>query len=181
MGAVGVEAGVAVALGEAFAVLAFHEWKMEVGRLRGEVEGAIEEELAGGGVEEVVAADDVGDTLAMVIDDDGELVRRLGAFGPEDEVADGGAGVVGLGAGDVVGEGDGSGRGDEAPVRFFAVKGASFDRWSERGREWDFVGTLLWSGRGGFDLCACEIRWIDEGMAREVGHRIAVRDRKSVV
>jgi hypothetical protein len=44
-GAIRVEAGVAVAFGEASAVFALDEREMEVGRLGGVAEGAIEEEL----------------------------------------------------------------------------------------------------------------------------------------
>lgn len=120
-GAVGVEAGVAVAFGEAFAIWAEDEGEMAVGGFGGEVEGAVEEELAGGAVEEVVAANDVGDSLAGVVDDDGELVGGLAgaewvAFGPDDEVADDFGDVKALGAGEGVVEGGVAGVDGEAPT-----------------------------------------------------------------
>ena len=56
-----------VALGEADAVLVGEELGVEVGG-RGEVEGALEEDLAGGGFEEVAAADYFGDLHVCVVD-----------------------------------------------------------------------------------------------------------------
>src|SRR4051812_27171345 len=58
---VGVEAGVAVAFGETPSVGAFDEGEVGVSRLGGELEGAVDQELACGGIEEVVAADDLAD------------------------------------------------------------------------------------------------------------------------
>jgi len=54
--------------------------------------------LAGGGGEEVSAADDVGDELGGIVDDDGELVgpEAIGAF--QDKVAGGVGEIFGLGA-----------------------------------------------------------------------------------
>ena len=59
-----------VAFGEADAVLVGEELGVEVGG-RGEVEGALEEDLAGGGFEEVAAADNFGDLRIGVVDDAG--------------------------------------------------------------------------------------------------------------
>ena len=56
-----------VALGEAGAALVGEEVGVEVGG-RGEIEGALEEELAGGGLEEVAAADYFGDLGVGVVD-----------------------------------------------------------------------------------------------------------------
>src|SRR5256885_4469528 len=41
----------------------------------GQAERAVQKDLPRGGVEQIVAADDVGDVLLRVIDDDGELIR----------------------------------------------------------------------------------------------------------
>ena len=56
-----------MALGEADAVLVGEELGVEVGG-RGEIEGALEEELAGGGLEQVAAADYFGDLSVGVVD-----------------------------------------------------------------------------------------------------------------
>jgi hypothetical protein len=56
-----------VSFGEADAVLVGEELGVEVGG-RGEKEGALEENLAGGGFEEVAAADYFGDPGAGVVD-----------------------------------------------------------------------------------------------------------------
>ena len=62
-GAEGAEAEGVVALGEADAGGVAHEVAVEVGGCR-EVERALQEDLAGGGLEEVAAADDFGDGMA---------------------------------------------------------------------------------------------------------------------
>ena len=56
-----------VAFGEADAVGVAEEVGVEVGDGR-EIEGALEEDLAGGGLEEVGAADDFGDVGVGVVD-----------------------------------------------------------------------------------------------------------------
>jgi hypothetical protein len=55
-----------VALGEADAVLVGEEVSVEVCGLR-EIEGALEEELAGGGLEEIAAPDYFGDLSVGVV------------------------------------------------------------------------------------------------------------------
>ena len=55
-------------LGEAGAVLVGEEVGVEVGG-GGEVEGSLQEDLAGGGFEEVAAADYFGDVGGCVVDD----------------------------------------------------------------------------------------------------------------
>ena len=59
-----------VALGQADAVLVGEEMGVEVGR-GGKEKGALEEDLAGGGFEEVAAADYFGDLGVGVVDDTG--------------------------------------------------------------------------------------------------------------
>ena len=56
-----------MAFGEADAVLVGEELGVEV-RGRGKIEGALEEDLAGGGFEEVAAADYFGDLGVGVVD-----------------------------------------------------------------------------------------------------------------
>jgi hypothetical protein len=59
-----------VALGEAEAAFVAEEVGVEVARL-GEIEGALEQDLARGGFEEIGAANDFGDLGVGVIDDAG--------------------------------------------------------------------------------------------------------------
>ncbi len=70
LGAEGAEGEGVVALGEADAVAVAEEAAVEVGG-GGVVEGALEEDLAGGGLEEVAAADDFGDVGEGVVDGTG--------------------------------------------------------------------------------------------------------------
>ena len=114
VGAESAEGESVVALGEADAVGVAHELAMEVGG-GGVAEGALEEDLAGGGLEEVAAADYFGDVDEGVVDYAGELVAReadVGGVGgerlaPDEEVAEVDGGGEGLRAGVEVGEGDG--------------------------------------------------------------------------
>lgn len=62
--------------------------------------------MPGRGVEQVHAADDVGDLLGFVIDRDGELVGPKAIAAAEDEVPGGGPEIFGKGAGKTVGEGE---------------------------------------------------------------------------
>jgi hypothetical protein len=59
-----------VAFGEANAVLVSEELGVEVDG-GGEIEGALEEDLAGGGFEEIAAADYFGDLGVGIVDDAG--------------------------------------------------------------------------------------------------------------
>ena len=74
----GAEGEGVVALGEADALLIAEERGVEVVD-RGEAEGALKEELAGGGFEQVGAADDFGDAHGGVVDYAGELVAGQAA------------------------------------------------------------------------------------------------------
>jgi len=119
-----------VALGEADALLVAEQCGVEVGDGR-QVEGALEKDLAGGGLEQVGAADDFGDALVGVVDDAGELVTGqadIGGVGgewaaPDEEVAKGffrcaGGASCGEGLGAEVGveEADGLAVGDAEAV-----------------------------------------------------------------
>jgi hypothetical protein len=78
---------------------------MRVRRCR-EEERPLEGDLAGGGVEEVRSAHDLGHTLGSVVHDDRELVR-VGAIGAlHDEVADGDLEVFGDGTEEKIFEGE---------------------------------------------------------------------------
>jgi hypothetical protein len=94
-----------MALGEAGALLVGKELGVEVCR-RWKVEGVLEKDLAGGGFEEIAAADYFGDLHCCVVDHAGELVAgktgivRMVAkgFSPNEEVAEVFACGEGLGA-----------------------------------------------------------------------------------
>ncbi len=103
-------------LGEALAVVVNDERAVEPGG-DGIAEGAIEEDLTGGGLEQVGAADDFCDAHGVVIDDAGELVAGQAVAAPDDEVAEVDAGGEGQRAEVEVVEGDDFAVGDaEAPV-----------------------------------------------------------------
>ena len=119
-----------MAFGEADAVGVAEQRGVEVGD-GGQVERALEQDLAGGGFEQVGAADDFGDALVGVVDDAGELVAGQADVGgvageratPDEEVAEGifgcGGGVSGgegLGAEVAVGEAYGFAVGDAQAV-----------------------------------------------------------------
>jgi hypothetical protein len=84
-----------VAFGEADALVVSEKLGVEVG-WRGKIEGALEEDLAGSGFEEVAAADYFGDGGVGIVDDTGELIAgetgivRIIAkgFTPDEEVAE---------------------------------------------------------------------------------------------
>jgi hypothetical protein len=86
-----------VALGEARAVFVGEEIGVEV-RGSGEFEGPLEEDLAGGGFEEVAAADYFGDLSVGVVDYACELVAGEAVLAPDQEVAEVFARSEGLGA-----------------------------------------------------------------------------------
>jgi len=84
-----------VALGEADAVFVAEQGGVEVVDGR-EAERALEENLAGSGLEQIGAADDLGDALVGVVDDAGKLVAGQADVGriaggraaPYEEVAE---------------------------------------------------------------------------------------------
>ncbi len=110
-----------MALGEALAVVVHDERAVEPGG-DGITEGAIEQNLAGSGFEQVGAADDFGDAHGVVIDDAGELVAGQAVAPPDDEVAEVNAAGEGLRAEVLVVEGDDFAvRNAEAPVEVVGV------------------------------------------------------------
>ena len=86
-GAKGAEAERIVAFGEAEAVFVAHEGAVEKGG-RGPAEREVEEKLAGGGDEEVLAADDLGDLHGVIVHGAGELITGEIVVTPDDEVAE---------------------------------------------------------------------------------------------
>ena len=86
-----------VAFGEADAVVVGEKFGVEVG-WRGKIEGAVEEDLAGSGFEEVATAQYFGDGGVGVVDNAGELVARETVLAPDEEVAEIFACSEGLGA-----------------------------------------------------------------------------------
>jgi len=106
LGAQGAEAEGVVALGETTAGFIGHQRAMiKSGWLEGK--GAVEQELAGGGFEEVRAAHDLGDAHGVVVNSDGELVGGKVVALPDDEIAEIPAGDELLRAEVPVVEGDG--------------------------------------------------------------------------
>ncbi len=75
------------ALGEAAALGVEHQFTVEKGG-RLEAEGFVKEKLAGGGTEEILAADNLGDAHGGVVHDDGKLVGGEGVMAPDDEIAE---------------------------------------------------------------------------------------------
>jgi hypothetical protein len=118
----GAKAQGVVALGEAVALSVEHEWGVEVGG-GWEVQGALQEDLAGGGFEEVAAADYFGDAGVGVIDDAGELVAGEVVFAPDEEVAEVDACGKGLGAEVLVVEADDFAVGDAEAVVGVGLEG----------------------------------------------------------
>ncbi len=100
--AVGADACVAVAFGEAPAIGSDDEGEVAEGG-EGEAEVAIEDDLCWRGWQDVIAANDVGDAHVGIVDDDGE---GIGGFiaACDNEVADGFCGGLLEGAGEGVGE-----------------------------------------------------------------------------
>ena len=76
-----------MAFGESSAVFVGEQGAVMPLGLR-QVEGLAEEDLAGGGFEQVGSADDFGDLHGGVVDGDGELVGRDSVFAPDEEVAE---------------------------------------------------------------------------------------------
>ena len=112
----GAEGEGVVAFGETLAAVVEHERGVVVGG-GGVAEGADEEQLAKGALDEIGAADDFGDAEFGIVDGAGELVAGHVVFAPDEEVAEiaAGDGVLRAEAGVV--EGDGLAVGDaEAPV-----------------------------------------------------------------
>ena len=105
-----------VAFGEAGAAFIQHQGAVKESR-RGQTERAVEQELAGGGNEQVGTAHDFGDLHRGVIGDAGELVGGHVVVTPDNEIAEVASGDELLRAKIAVGEGDGFAIGNaEAPA-----------------------------------------------------------------
>jgi len=76
-----------VAFGEARARIVDDEMAV-VKSWRSPAQGAIQEQLAGGGLQQIRAADDFGDSHFGIVDGDGELICRHVIVAPDDEVAE---------------------------------------------------------------------------------------------
>ncbi len=128
--------------GEADTALVSEELGVEV-LGSGEVKGVLQEDLAGGGFEEVTAADYFGDLHGCVVDYAGELVagetcvlRILAqAFTPNQEVAEVFACGEGLGAEVLVFETDYGFVGDAEAVVDVGLEGRFALLWGEAGRQ----------------------------------------------
>ncbi len=83
----GLDFEAAAALGESATFGVAHERAMETGGRNGS-KGAVEQDLAGGGGEEVGAADDFGDAHGDVVHDHGEFVGGDVVSVPDEEVAE---------------------------------------------------------------------------------------------
>ncbi len=136
------EREVVAALGEAAAVLVGDQ--RDVPPLRvGQAERLLDEPLARGGGEQVVAADDLADALARVVDDDGELVGDGAGAARDGEVADVGVDVGGEGAGELVDEVEAAGVDDQAHGRVAAARATGFFERRELAAAGAGVATLL--------------------------------------
>jgi hypothetical protein len=112
----GADAKAVMSLCEAAAIVVDNELAVEPGGER-EAEGAVQENLSGGGLEQVGAADDFRDAHEVIVDDAGELVAGDAVATPDDEVAEVDACGEAQRAQVLVVEGDDLAVGDtEAPV-----------------------------------------------------------------
>lgn len=128
-----------VAFGQANTGCVGDEGAVEPGGTR-EAEGALEEDLAGGGLEQVGSANNLGDAHGFVVGYAGELVAGHAVATPDDEVAEVDAGDEALRAEVEVEELDGFAVGHaEAPV----VAG-------ERGIGWRWMRGAAGAGVDGF-------------------------------
>ncbi len=159
-----------MALGEAASVVVHDERAVEP-RGVGIAQRAVEQDLAGGGLEEVRAANDLRDAHGVVIDHAGELVAGDSVAAPYDEVAEVDAGDEALGAEVEVVEGDHLAWGDaEAPVkaermalgdgreRIFGSAGAGVDGFVVVAGGGGFMGR----GEGGGEVFAGAVAGIKE-------------------
>jgi hypothetical protein len=175
-----------VALGQADAMLVGEERRVEVAG-RGEVQRALEEDLAGGGFEEVAAADYFCDVGVGVIDHAGELVRRESGvtwvvakgFTPDEEIAEVFAGYEGLWTEVFVFESDnGFVRNAKAVVdvgleRYFAllyVKSGAEDAWVDG----FVVGVFVRRVHHGGEVFAAAMTGVDVSGDEELVERFTV-------
>src|SRR5690606_35339285 len=110
-------------LGQLLSVRTGHQWQVRIAG-HGYPERVLEEDLPAGGIEQVRAADHVGDALVGIVHHHGELVGPVAVSAAKYEVAYGGPHVLHLPAADQVVEGHaGAGRHTEAHSRARATTG----------------------------------------------------------
>src|SRR3984885_6261271 len=103
-------------LGEALALRVFHQGAV-IPERRLEAQRLVEKHLAGGGPEEISAADDLRDAHGGIVDYAGELIGRYAVAPPDQEVSEVVAGDEALGSEVLVMKFDGASIGySEAPV-----------------------------------------------------------------
>jgi hypothetical protein len=167
-----------VALGEASAVLVREQLGVEVNG-RWEVEGALKEELAGGGFEEVAAADYFGNLHVCVVDDAGELVAGEAVLAPDEEVAEVFARGKGLGTQANVCEGYRCAVGDTEPVVHVGFE----DGWGGVGRaavatiDRFVVSVFVGSVHHGGEVLAAACAGIDVALLEQLVEHAAVKIR----
>ena len=82
------EARVAVPLGQPFAIGSDHEGDVGIaGNIARSAQSAIEENLPRGGIEEIVASDDLIDSSGDIVDDNGQLIRGCSIGLGDDKIA----------------------------------------------------------------------------------------------
>jgi len=154
---------------------------MEIGRYRRDSQRLHQLHLPCRGIEEIVPTNDLRDALAGVVHHDGQLIRRLIAFGPDDEVPDCLCGVVSLRSGESVIEFHDACWGSESPV---CVGTAGLEKrghrcGTTRCRKDGFACTFLRCGkrtcRGVIDFSSTLDGRIHKSAGREHAHRLAIR------
>ena len=169
-----------MAVGEAFAVLASNEGNVVVIGRVGEAEAFDDEALACRTLEEVVAPDDVCDTLACVIHHHSQLIRGEVAFGPDHEVTDDLAGPERPLTGDAIGDHNIPRWDHEPPVARLGLLLESRRELtrSARREEHRFPSAFLRRGRGFarvLKFAAGFGGWVREPACGERLHRRAIR------
>ena len=172
-----------VALGEADAALVGEEMGVEVGGC-GKEKGALQEDLAGGGFEEVAAADYFGDVGVGVVDHTGELVGRQAVFAPDEEVSEVGPGFEGLWAEVFIFEADNRFVGNAEAVvdvgleRYFALRYVKRGA-TDAGVDGFIVGVFMWCVHHAGKILAAAMTRVDVSGDEELVERFAVEGEAS--
>lgn len=85
--AIGGQTAIAMSFGQASAIGSDDQWQVPIVWHSLDAKSVIEKALARGGCEQVVAADDMRDSLGRIIANDGQLVGRLRLLGENQKVA----------------------------------------------------------------------------------------------
>jgi hypothetical protein len=133
-----------------------HQGEMPPSEVPFHVEGPTESLLSSSAREEIVSTNDVRHSLAVIVDDDGELIRGAAGLCPDDHVADLLGGVESSLAPKFVLDGLKSGLDEKAVIAFLIVemKGSRVIR--AKGRGEDHGATALRGADGLSDLAATE-------------------------